>query len=187
MKSILFLQGVLLVVLLSGCATLQEKFALSYDRPTPDSYWVERTPPTTALNAAEALAVQSASGLMTLKRVKGSAYYESREGNFTIIRHEKRISGEEAYVSTVKYRIRNGFIFGETIPLVVAILDPKKEAIAQQVAFEAASGSTPDIPAMYEGRIFVAKNNIYNSCTVDVVEKDLDREYTTYRVKTCYN
>jgi len=185
MKSILFLQGVLLIVLLSGCATLNEKFALSYDRPIADSFWTERNPPTPPLNAAEALAVQSAAGLMTLKRVKGSAHYEGRDGTFAIIRLEKRISGEEAYVSTVKYRIRNGFIFGETIPLVVAILDPKKEAIAQEVAFEAARGSTPDIPTIYDGRIFVARNNFYNSCTVDVVEKDLEREYTTYRIKTC--
>ncbi|MFZ2949196.1 MAG: hypothetical protein WA003_06895 [Desulfuromonadaceae bacterium] len=185
MKSILFLQSVLFIVLLSGCTTLHEKFALSYDQPIPESYWTERNPPTTPLSAAEALAVESAAGLMTLKRVKGTAHYEGRDGSFAIIRHEKRISGEETYVSSVKYKIRNGFIFGETTPFVVAMHDPKKEAIAQEVAFEAARGSTPDIPTIYDGRIFVAKNNIYNSCTVDVVEKDLDREYTTYRIKTC--
>jgi hypothetical protein len=185
MKSILFLQGVLLVVLMSGCAALNEKFALSYDLPIAESHWTERNPPTTPLNAAEALAVQSAAGLTTLKRVKGSAYYDGRDGTFTIVRFEKRISGEEAYVSTVKYRIRNGFIFGETIPLVVAKHDPKKEAIAQEVAFEAARGSAPEIPAIYDGRMFVARNNFYNSCTVDVVEKDLEREYATYRIKTC--
>ena len=185
MKSNLFIQGVLLIVLLSGCATLNEKFALSYDRPIAESHWTERNPPTAPLNAAEALAVQSAAGLMTLNRVKGTAHYEGREGTFTIVRLEKRIKGEEAYVSSVKYRIRNGFIFGETIPLVVAVLDPKKEAIAQEVAFEAARGTVHDIPTIYEGRIFVAKNNVYNSCTVDVVEKDLEREYTTYRIKTC--
>lgn len=185
MRSILFVQGVLLIVLLSGCATLTEKFALSYERPAAGSYWVERTPPTTPLNTAEALAVQSAAGLMTLQRVKGSAYYEGTDESFTIIRHEKLVSDAEAYVVTVKYRIRDGLVYGETIPLVIARHDPKKEAIAQEVAFEATHGSTPDIPALYNGRMFVAKNNAYNSCTVDVVEKDLDREYATYRIKTC--
>lgn len=185
MKSNLFLQGVLLLLLLSGCATVNEKFALSYDRPIAEAYWTERNPPSSPLNAAEALAVQAATGLMTLKRVKGTAHYEGREGSFTIVRFEKRINGEEVYASSVKYRIRNGFIFGETIPQVVAVLDPKKEAIAQEVAFETVRGTVSDIPKIYDGRIFVAKNNEYNSCTVDVVEKDLSREYATYRIKTC--
>lgn len=163
----------------------KRKFALSYDRPIADSYWLERTPPTTPLNAAEALAVQSATGLMTLKRVKGSAYYEGRDESFTLIRHESRTTGEEAYVVTIKYRIKGGLVYGETIPSIVALLDPKKEEYAREVAFKAVNGTTPSIPSIYEGRMFIAGKNVYNSCTVDVVEKDLDREYATYRIKTC--
>jgi hypothetical protein len=185
MRSIIFLQGVLLIVLLSGCATLNEKFALSYDLPKAGTTWVERNPPTEPLNASEALAVRSATGLMTLQRVKEATYYEGQNESFSVIRHEQQSSSEEEYVITVKYRIRDGLVYGETIPFVAAKLDPKKEAIAQVVAFDAARGTTPAIPPIYEGRMFIAKDNFHNSCTVDVVEKDLDREYATYRIKTC--
>lgn len=187
MRSIFLAQSVLMIVLLSGCATLNEKLAVSYDLPKADSYWVERNPPTMPLNAAEALSVQSATGLMTLQRVKGSAYYEGKDESFTLIRHEQLTKGDDTYVITVKYRIRDGLVYGETIPAVVAMLDPKKESIAQVVAFEAVNGSTPDMPLIYDGRMFVAKADpIYGyRCNVEVVEKDLDREYATYRIKTC--
>lgn len=48
-----------------------------------------------------------------------------------------------------------------------------------------AYGTTPEIPDIYEGRMYIVKNFFYNSCTVDVVEKDMDREYATYRVNKC--
>lgn len=185
MKSMILAQSVLLIVLLSGCATLSEKFALSYDLPKGESVWVERNPPTGPLNADEALAVQSAAGLITLQRVKRSAYYESSDENFAVIRHEKRLSGEEVYFVAVKYRIMGGLVYGETIPSVVAKLDPKKEAIAREVAIQEENGTAPEIPDIYEGRMYIVKNFFYNSCTVDVVEKDMDREYATYRVNKC--
>ena len=120
MRSIILAQGILLTVLLSGCATLNEKFALSYDRPIADSYWVERNPPTEPLNSAEAFAAQSATGLMTLQRPMETAIYESQDESFSLVRHEQLTIGEEAYVTTVKYKIRNGLVYGETIPAVIA-------------------------------------------------------------------
>lgn len=181
MKSII----VIVSMLLCGCATLNEKLSLSYDMPKADSCWVERNPPTMPLNAAEALSVQSARGLMTLQRIKGSAYYEGRNDSFTLVRHEQPSAGGEAYVITVKYRIRDGLVYGETIPLVVATLDPQKEQFARKVAFETVNGTNFEIPINYDGRMFIARNNTVNRCTVEVVEKDLDREYATYRIKTC--
>jgi len=183
MRSII--QSVLLVVLLSGCATLQEKLSLSYDLPKADSYWVERNPPTRPLNAAEALAVQSATGLMTLQRPRATAYFESQDKSFTLIRHEQMNTVQEASVITVKYRIRDGLVYGETIPAYAVKLDPEKERFAQEVAIEVVNGRSPAIPMSYNGRMFIVKNNIVNSCTVDVVERDLDRDYATYRVKGC--
>ena len=185
MRSIIFVQSALLIILLSGCATLTEKFAVSFDLPKADSYWVERNPPTEPLNAAEALAVKSAAGLVTLQSPGESASYESQNDSFTLVRHEQHSIGEESYVITVKYRIRDGLVYGETIPAYVALLDPLKEKFAHEVAVNAASGNAPSIPMIYDGRMFVVKNKGMNSCTVDVVEKDLDREYATYRVKTC--
>lgn len=185
MRSINLLKSVMLVVLLSGCATINEKLSVSYDHPKADSYWVERNPPTRPLNAAEALAVKSATGLMTIKRGKNAAYYETQENSFTLIRHEQAKTGDDASVITVKYRISHGLIYGETIPAFAVKLDPEKTRIAQEVAIDAENGKSPVIPTLYNGRIFVVKNNFYNSCTYDVVEKDLDREYATYRVKGC--
>ena len=186
MRSIILAQSLVVLMFLSGCASLMDKLAVSYDLPPKaDSYWVERNPPTAALNRAEVLAVQSAAGLIDLKRPSGSTYYEGHDNSFTIVRFEKMTKNDDAYVTTVKYRIRSGLIFGETIPSIVAMIDPQKEEFARQVAFEAVNGTTPAIPVIYDGRMFIAKNNTYNSCTVEVVEKDLDREYFTYRVKTC--
>lgn len=185
MRSIIFVQSALLIILLGGCATLTEKLAVSYDLPKADSYWLERNPPSEPLNAAEALAVKSAAGLMTLQRPGETAHYESQNDSFTLIRHELLPIGEESYVITVKYRIRDGLVYGATIPAYVARLDPQKEKFAQEVANKAASGNAPAIPVIYNGRMFIVKNMGINSCTVDVVEKDLDREYATYRVKTC--
>ncbi len=185
MKSMILAQSVLLILLLSGCASLGEKFALSYDLPKAETQWVERNPPTRALNVDEALAVQSAAGLMTLHRVKLSAYYESSSEDFTIIRNERRIKGEEVNFVAVKYRISHGLVYGETLPVVVVKLDPKKEAIAREVAIQEENGTAPEVPDMYDGRMFVVKNFLYNSCMVDVVEKDQDREYATYRVNKC--
>lgn len=185
MRSLIFVQSALLIILLGGCATLTEKLAVSYDLPKADSYWLERNPPSEPLNAAEALAVKSAKGLMTLKRPGETARYESKNESFTLVRHELQSIGEESYVITVKYRIRDGLVYGETVPAYVALLDPQKEKIAQEVAINAASGNAPAIPEIYNGRMFIVKNKGMNSCTVDVVEKDLEREYATYRVKTC--
>jgi hypothetical protein len=185
MRTIIFVQSALLIILLGGCASLTEKFAVSFDPPKADSYWVERNPPTEPLNAAEALAVKSASELMTLQLPGETAHYESQNDSFTLIRHEQPAIGEESYVITVKYRIRDGLVYGETVPAYVALLDPQKEKFAQEVANNAASGNAPSIPEIYNGRMFIVKNKGINSCTVDVVEKDLDREYATYRVKTC--
>lgn len=185
MRAILVVLSALIFVLFGGCSALEEKFGLSYDLPAVDSRWVERTPPTIPRDAAEDLAVQSAAGLMTLQRIKGSAYYEGQEDSFTIIRHEKRTRGDGDYLISVKYRIRDGLVYGETIPHVVAILDPKKEEFARTVAFSAANGTT--VPVIYEGRVFaVEKDPVYgNRCNIKVVEKDLEREYATYRIKTC--
>jgi hypothetical protein len=164
---------------------MMDKFAVSYDQPIADSYWMERNPPTRPLNAAEALSAKSAAGLMTLKRTSGTATYEGQNESFTLISHEHLSTGEESYVVSVKYRIRNGLIYAETVPSYVAKLDPKKEQIAQTVAINAASGNAPAIPEIYDGRMFIVQDKGVNSCTVDVVEKDLNREYATYRVKTC--
>lgn len=183
MRPILFVQSALLIALLSSCASLKEKLTVSYDLPKADSYWVERNPPTEALNAAEALAVQTAAGLMTLQHSRGTAYYEGQDDSFTLIRHEQQ--SEESYVITVKYRIRNSLVYAETVPAYVAQHDQKKVLIAQEVATEAINGRSPAIPTIYNGRMFVVKKSNMNSCTVDVVEKDLDREYATYRVKAC--
>lgn len=185
MRSMILLQSVLLIFLFSGCATLSEQFTVSYDPPKADAYWVERNPPTAALNDAEALAVMSATIFMSVQELKESAYYEGRDASFTLVRHEQLSLSEESYLITVKYRIRDGLVYGETIPFVVAMHDPKKEGFAKEVAFAAANGTTPAIPQMYDGRMFIAKKNLYNCCTVDVVEKDQDKEYTTYRIKTC--
>lgn len=174
---------VILSMLICGCATLTEKLTLSYGMPAAGECWVERTPPTVPLNAAETLAVQSASGLMTLQRVGEAAYYEGHEALYTIVRFEQAVPGEDA--TTVKYRIRNGLVYGETIPAVVTTPDPQKEEFAREVAFDAMHGTTPNIPLIYGGRMFIAQNNTINRCTVEVVEKDLDREYVTYRIKTC--
>jgi hypothetical protein len=164
---------------------LTEKFSVSFDLPKADSYWLERNPPSEPLNAAESLAVKSAAGLMTLQRPRETAHYESQNDSFTLVRHEQLSIGEESYVITVKYRIRDGLVYGETVPAYVALLDPQKEKFAQEVANNAASGNASSIPVIYNGRMFIVKNKGMNSCTVDVVEKDLDREYATYRVKTC--
>ena len=187
MRSLFILQSAFLIVLFNGCATFEEKFSLSFDEPAVDAFWVERTPPTEPLNSAEALAVQSAAGLMTLQRIKGSAYYEGQEESYSIIRHEQRTTGEEVHAISVKYRIRDGLVYGETIPHVVAIPDPKKEDFARSVALGVANGTPSAIPDIYEGRVFVPRtDSTYGKqCVIDVVEKDLEREFATYRIKTC--
>jgi len=185
MKTIFFVQSVLLISLLSGCASLGDKLAVSYDRPVAESYWMERNPPSAPANAAEELAVKSAAGLMTVRNSSEAAYYEGQNNSFALIRHEQQSSGDESSMISVKYRIRDGLVYGESVPSYVTLLDPQKEQIAQQVAREAMNGSRSAVPSIYNGRMFVVKNNSYNSCTVDVVEKDLEREYATYRVKAC--
>ena len=185
MKTIFFVQSVLLISLLSGCASLGEKLAVSYDMPIAESYWMERNPPSAPANAAEELAARSAAGLMTLRNSGETAYYEGQNDSFTLIRHEQQSTGEESYMISVKYKIRDGLVYGETVPSYVAMLDPEKEQIAQQVARESMNRERSAIPSIYNGRMFVAKQNFYNSCTVDVVEKDHEREYATYRVKAC--
>lgn len=172
-------------MLLSGCASLNESIKLSYDLPKAETTWVVRNPPTEPLNSDEILAVRSAAEHMTLKQDGEAAYYEGRSDSFTVIRHEQLPTSEEVYVVTVKYRIMNGLVHGETIPLVATAFDPKKEIYAREIAFKAMNGVRDDIPVLYDGRIFAASSNSTNSCTVDVVEKDLDRVYATYRIKTC--
>lgn len=186
-KSVLVLQSAFFIVFACGCTTFKESFTLSFDAPTATAFWVERDPPTEPLNAAEALAVQSAAGLMTLQRIKGSAYYEGEEDYFSIIRHEQRSAGGETYVISVRYRIRDGLVYGETVPHIVAVLDPKKEEFARGVAFSVINGTPFIIPVIYEGRVFVpGKGPMYgDQCIIDVVEKDLEREYATYRIRTC--
>ncbi len=183
----LIILPIFLIVILFGCTELKEKFTLSFDVPTVSDFWVERSPPTEPLNAAEALAVESAAGLMTLQRIKGTAYFEGREESYSIIRHEQRTAGNEAYVISEKYRIKDGLIYGKTIPHVVAILDPKKEEFAKDVAFSVVNGTFSNTSEIYEGRVFVPRiDPVYgNQCAIDVVEKDLDREYATYHIKTC--
>ncbi len=186
MRSIILAQSLLFVVLFSGCATVKEKLALSYDLPVAGSYWVERTIPTEPLNAAETLAVRSAVELTTIRELDQSAVYESKDGNIAVIRYEQQTTGDELYITTVKYRIMNGLVYGESTPIVIAVHDPKKEEFAHEVAFNAIKGINPDIPPSYEGRMFIIRNMVNsNSCRVDVVEKDLDREYVTYHVRTC--
>lgn len=185
MRPIFFVQSVVVISLLSGCASIADKLAVSYDLPKADSYWVARNPPSEPLNAAELLAVKSAAALMTVQAPGESASYEGQNDSFTLIRHEQKNAGDESSVVTVKYRIRNGLVYGETIPSYAVLLDHAKEQIAQTVAIEAMSGRSPAVPPMYNGRMFIVKRSSMNSCTVDVVEKDLDREYATYRVKAC--
>ena len=172
-------------MLLSGCASLNENIKMSYDLPKAETTWVVRNPPTEPLNSDEILAVRSAAELMTLKQAGEAAYYEGRSDSFTVIRHEQLPTSEEMYVVTVKYRIINGLVYGETIPLIATMLDPKKEIYAREIAFKAVNGTSAVIPVHYDGRAFVASINISNSCIVDVVERDLDRVYATYRIKTC--
>ena len=176
---------VIVSMLLSGCASLSESVKLSYDLPKAETTWVARNPPTEPLSSEEILAVRSAAALMTLKQDGEAAYYEGQNDSFTVIRHEQLPTREESYVVTVKYRIMNGLVYGETIPLVATVLDPQKEIYAREIALKAMNGTRDDIPVLYDGRVFVASSNSTNSCTVDVVERDLDRVYATYRIKTC--
>lgn len=185
MRSLFIAQIVAFFTYLSGCASLVEKIKVSYDLPKADSYWVERNPPTAPLNAAESLAVKSAAGLMTLQLPKESASYEGHDASFTLVRHEQQSMGEESHLISVKYRIRNGLVYGETVPAYVARHDQQKEQIAQEVARKSINGREGAIPTVYNGRMFVVKKGSLNSCTIDVVEKDLNREYATYRVKAC--
>lgn len=187
MKCLYFIHYILLIVFLYGCTTLINNLTLSYDLPTANTYWIERTPPTEPLNEAESLAAKSASGLMTLHRDKESTYYDGQDGGFTIIRHENITTGEEVYLISVKYRFRDGLIYGETIPFVIASHDPEKEEFARSVALSWENGSSSNIPVIYGDRFFVIKDDqIYGrKCNIDVVEKDLTREYATYHIKTC--
>lgn len=182
MKSIILIMS----MLLGGCATLYDNLKLSYDLPTAGTTWIERNPPTEPLNSTEILAAQSAAGLRA-EGNKETAYYEGKDGSFTLIRHERITTGDEPYVTTIRYRIMDGQIFGETNPTVVVLLDPKKEQIAHEVAINAVNGIIPEIPMLYSGRMFIAKMDSSSSisCRVDVVEKDLNREYVTYHIKTC--
>jgi hypothetical protein len=138
------------------------------------------------LNAAESLAVKSAAGLMTLKRAHETAYYEGQDDSYILVRYEQQSMAEEqTSLISVTYRIREGRIYGETVPAYAVQNDRQKEQIALEVAREAVQGRSSSIPAIYNGRMFVVKQRGINSCTVDVVEKDLNREYATYRVKAC--
>lgn len=183
MKSII----VIVSMMLCGCATMGDKLTVSYDLPTAQTTWIERNPPTAPLNEAEILAVQSAAKHMTLTQPGASATYESTDESFTRVRHEETTSGDESFLVTVTYKIRDGLVYGETIPSAKAILDPEKEAIAQEVAFNAVKGASAEIPVVYQGRFFIAKKDpIYGfRCNVDVIEKDLEKEYTVYHIKTC--
>lgn len=176
---------VIVSMLLSGCASLNESVKLSYDLPKAETTWVVRNPPTEPLNSDEILAARSAAELMTVKLDGEAAYYEGQNDTFAVIRYEQLPTREEPYVVTVKYRIMNGLVYGETIPLVATVLDPQKEIYAREIALRAMNGTSDAIPVHYDGRAFVASINISNSCIVDVVEKDLDRVYATYRIKTC--
>lgn len=172
-------------MLICGCASINETFKLSYDLPINEMRWIERTPPTSPLNLAEALAVESAGKYATIKSPGATAYYESKKDFFAIITYERLYMAEETLITTVKYRIRNGLVYGETIPISTTKQDTRKEAIAREVALNSLNGSSDYIPKLYDGRVFIAKSTPYNTCTVDVVEKDMDREYVTYRIKTC--